>query len=181
MWKPKYSKPGLVAGKNTYRSEDFLFFWRHTGSRESCLSQWYPTPFTVDGICYNCAEQYMMAMKAAIFGDEKIREEIMASYDPMVIKKLGRRVGNFDPHVWDEKKHEVVRTANLAKFSQNQKLKDFLLGTGDRILVEASPYDRIWGIGLDADSPQATMPSRWPGENRLGFILMEVRDILRGR
>lgn len=168
-----------------YSKDDFVFFWGHTDRREAgigkqCLSQWYPSPFVADGICYNCAEQYMMAEKAYAFGDEKAWHEIMASYDPMAIKKLGRRVRNFNAYVWNIYSRDVVKTASLAKFTQNPKLKEYLLSTGDKILVEASPKDEIWGIGLSADSPDACFPRRWPGENRLGFILMEVRAIIRG-
>lgn len=123
----------------------------------------------------------MMAEKARIFDDPKACEEIMASYNPMDMKKLGRRVRNFNSYVWDLNCVDVVRMANLAKFSQNLKLKAFLLSTDDKILVEASPYDKIWGIGLSADDPDAIIPSRWPGENRLGFVLMEVREALRGK
>lgn len=169
-----------------YSREDFLFFWGHTDRKDSdvgkqWLSQWYPSPFVVDGVCYNCAEQYMMAEKAYAFGDEKVWHEIMAAYDPMSIKKLGRRVRNFNSYVWNIVNAEIVKQANIAKFSQNPKMKDFLLSTGDKILVEASPKDTIWGIGLSADSPEACQPKFWKGENRLGFILMEVRDILRGK
>ena len=163
-----------------YTREDFVFFWRHSGATEGCLSQWYPIPFVVVAVCYNCAEQYMMAEKARIFGDVKTLEQIMASYNPGDMKQLGRRVRNFNSYVWDANRSDVVMTASLAKFSQNPKLREFLLSTGDRILVEASPYDRIWGIGLAADAPDATVPARWHGDNRLGFILMEVRDMLRG-
>lgn len=184
-----------IKGKR-YSPEDFVFFWGHTdrtdagnhpnagnrpGVGRQCLSQWHPSPFVVDGLYYCCAEQFMMAEKACMFGDEKVWTEIMASHNPAAIKKLGRRVRNFNAYVWDRNNRDVVRKANLAKFSQNPKLRDFLLATGDRILVEASPYDTIWGIGLGADSPDACRPERWRGENRLGFILMDVRDSLRGK
>lgn len=164
-----------------YIKDDFVFFWGHTGAGKGCLSQWYPSPFVIGGVCYNCAEQYMMAEKARVFGDEKACEKIMASYNPMDMKKQGRRVRNFNSYVWDVNCRDVVVRANLAKFSQNPNLKEFLLSTGDRILVEASPYDTIWGIGLPADNPDAVNPARWRGENRLGFALMEVRDMLRGQ
>lgn len=163
-----------------YSKDDFLFFWGHTGTEKACLSQWYPSPFVIGGVCYNCAEQYMMAEKARVFGDAKTREDILASYNPMDMKKLGRRVRNFNSYVWDVNCADVVKRANLAKFSQNPKLKEFLLSTGDKIIAEASPNDKIWGIGLSADSPDAISPLRWPGENRLGFVLMEVREMFRG-
>lgn len=167
-------------GNKKYSKDDFLFFWGHTGTGKACLSQWYPSPFMIGGVCYNYTEQYMMAEKARIFGDEKACKEIMASYNPMEMKKLGRRVRNFNSYVWNVNSSEVVKRANLAKFSQNPKLKEFLLSTGDKILVEASPYDTIWGIGLPADASEAVKPSLWRSENRLGFVLMDVRHMLRG-
>lgn len=166
--------------------DDFVFFGGHADRRggdvgRQCLSQWYPSPFVVGNVCYNCAEQYMMAEKAYVFGDEKAWYEIMASYDPMTIKKLGRRVRNFNAYVWNANCYDIVKAANLAKFAQNPKLKDFLLATGDKIIVEASPNDTIWGIGFSADATEANQPKLWAGENRLGFILMEVRDMLKGK
>ena len=162
---------------------NFLFFWKHTDggdkSNNTCLSQWYASPFTVKGIYYNCAEQYMMAEKARIFGDEVTWQQIMESYSPHIMKKLGRRVKNFDNDVWSKSCVKIVKKGSLAKFTQNHELKKYLLSTGDKILVEASPFDTIWGIGLSADDPRACMPREWRGENLLGFILMEVRDILR--
>lgn len=162
-----------------YSEEDFVFFWRHTGDPVACFSQWYPCHFVVDGTRYNCAEQFMMAEKASVFNDKEIWAEIMASDDPSVIKKLGRRVRSFDSSIWNSHCIDIVRKGNVAKFGQNPKLREILLSTGDKILVEASPYDRIWGIGLDADEPGARSPKLWKGENRLGFILMEVREVLR--
>ena len=167
--------------KSTKSREDFVFFWRHIGYLEACFSQWYPSDFMIDGIRYNCAEQYMMAEKAAVFGDKAIWYEIMACDNPEVIKKLGRRVGNFSPELWDAICRDIVKRGNIAKFSQNPELKKIQLSTGDKIIAEASPYDRIWGIGLDADDPDACCPELWKGENRLGFILMEVRDILKSK
>lgn len=94
------------------------------------------------------------------------------------MKKLGRKVRNYDDVTWKEKRFDVVVKGNIAKFSQNEKLQNFLLSTGDKILVEASPKDTVWGIGLDESSPEAIQPSKWKGDNLLGFALMEVRDIL---
>lgn len=121
----------------------------------------------------------MMAEKARIFGDDDAWQQIMASHDPMTIKKLGRKVRNFNAYVWKKNCQEVVKRGNLAKFSQILELKEYLLGTGDKILVEASPKDTIWGIGLPEDAPEVCNPHLWQGENLLGFTLMEVRDMLR--
>ncbi len=178
----KYTRSGLMLAVDSFFYDDFVYFWKHEEKKgkitKACLSQWYSSTFVVDGITYNCAEQYMMAEKARIFGDEAIRSKILESSDPSVIKKLGRLVPNFDAEVWNEKSIEVVYNGNLHKFSQNKKLKDFLLSTGNSTLVEASPYDKIWGVGKGEDEADINIPHFWKGENRLGFILMEVREIL---
>ena len=175
----KYNKEQLLNQRLTLTRDDFVFFWGHEdrgkGLTKVCLSQWYQCPFVVEGQYYNCAEQYMMAEKARIFGDEEIRQQILAEYSQMAMKKLGRKV---DDEIWKEKRFDVVVKGNIAKFSQNEKLLDFLLSTGNNILVEASPKDTVWGIGLDESSPEAIQPRKWKGENLLGFALMEVRDIL---
>ena len=180
--KMKYNKEQLLNQRLTLTRDDFVFFWGHEDRRKGltkvCLSQWYQCPFVVEGQYYNCAEQYMMAEKARIFGDEEIRQQILAEYSQMAMKKLGRKVRNYDDEIWKEKRFDVVVKGNIAKFSQNEKLLDFLLSTDDKILVEASPKDTVWGIGLDESSPEAIQPRKWIGENLLGFALMEVRDIL---
>ena len=180
--KMKYNKEQLLNQRLTLNRDDFVFFWGHEdrgkGLTKVCLSQWYQCPFVVEGQYYNCAEQYMMAEKARIFGDEEIRQQILAEYSQMAMKKLGRKVRNYDDEIWKEKRFDVVVKGSIAKFSQNEKLLDFLLSTGNNILVEASPKDTVWGIGLDESSPEAIQPRKWKGENLLGFALMEVRDIL---
>ena len=181
----EYNRQNLINAAKTFVRDDFVFFWGHTDRQEetgkSCLSQWHMCSFTVEDVSYNCAEQYMMAEKARIFGDFDAWLHIMASYDPMTIKKLGRKVRNFNAYVWKKNCQEVVKRGNLAKFSQNPKLMEYLLGTGDKILVEASPKDKIWGIGLAEDAPEACNPRLWQGENLLGFTLMKVRDMLRAK
>ncbi len=161
----------------------YLFFWGNQPARngsvtKACLSQWWMANFVVAGITYRSAEHWMMAEKARLFNDERTREMILAAQSPAEAKKLGRQIQAFDPGLWEAKKTEIVRIGNLHKFSQHQDLLKFLLATNGRILVEASPVDTIWGIGLDADSPDAATPTRWQGPNLLGFILMEVRDQL---
>ena len=121
----------------------------------------------------------MMASKACLFNDEETLDHILKSSDPKEIKALGRQVKNFDKEAWDEAKYLIVLNGNYRKFTQNPALRDYLLSTGNRFLVEASPYDRIWGIGLAADDPRAMDSSQWQGENLLGFALMEVRDDIR--
>lgn len=121
----------------------------------------------------------MMACKAELFGDREIREQILGCSDPKQIKALGRKVRGFDQAVWDKFKYAIVLNGNWLKFSQNRPLREFLLSTGDSVLVEASPYDNIWGIRLSANLPEAQDPFKWRGQNQLGFALMEVRDELR--
>lgn len=162
---------------------DYLFFWGHQPSRDgsiikTCMSQWWPAPFTENGVIYKTAEHYMMAHKALLFGDEEIAARIVAKDSPKDVKDLGRQVRNFDPEKWDKHKYEIVRQGNLLKFSQNEALKQFLIQTTNKVLVEASPVDPVWGIGLAEDHENANNPAKWRGENLLGFALMEVRDNL---
>lgn len=161
---------------------EFLFFWGHTMKDEitkACFSQWFPFEFQENEIVYKTAEHYMMAGKAKLFNDYEVLEQILNAETPNQAKSLGRKVKNFDPKIWDEHKYEIVQQGNLLKFSQRGKFKEFLLSTNDKILVEASPYDTIWGIGMLETDPRAENPSQWNGENLLGFALMQVRDKLR--
>ncbi|MCG6156629.1 NADAR family protein [Rubinisphaera margarita] len=161
----------------------FLHFWGHQPRKtgvvdESCMSQWYPAGFNVEGILYPTAEHYMMAAKARLFDDRTTEQSILNSPHPGAAKKLGRQVSGFDEHLWEQSREQIVLDANRAKFSQHSLLLDFLLRTGARILVEASPHDRIWGIGLSARDAAAHDPLQWLGLNLLGFALMRVRDDL---
>ncbi|MFD0688253.1 NADAR family protein [Actinomadura fibrosa] len=155
----------------------FVFFWRDTG-RTGCLSQWHTSPFTVAGITYPTAEHYMMAGKARLFGDEEMAAAILDAGHPAEAKKLGGRVRGFDEETWAAHRFGIVVDGNMAKFSQHPELRSYLLSTGDRVLVEASPLDRIWGIGLAADDERAERVADWRGLNLLGFALMEVRERL---
>ncbi|WP_297996278.1 NADAR family protein, partial [uncultured Campylobacter sp.] len=165
---------------NSSEAHEFLFFYKPDGAAdESCLGQWQSSPFAVDADEYACAEQFMMASKAQIFGDEQTRAQIMQSCDAKQMKALGRQVRGFDERLWGEVRYSVVLSGNYYKFTQNPAMMRFLLATGDKILVEASPLDKIWGIGLGQQSENASRPSAWRGQNLLGFALMEVRDELR--
>lgn len=124
--------------KNNMKN-DFVFFWGGT------FSQWYPSKFTINNIEYNCAEQYMMAKKALLFRDKESYNKIMNSKDPSYQKQIGRKVKNFDVDKWNSKCREYVYEANYAKFTQNPKMLEELLSTGDKEIVEASPEDKIWG------------------------------------
>ncbi|MGW7464395.1 NADAR family protein [Streptomyces xantholiticus] len=163
----------------------YLHFWGHTARGDgtigaSCLSQWWPSPFEVDGVRYETAEHWMMASKARLFGDAEAERVALAARTPAEAKKAGRLVRGFDDAVWKRERFGVVRSGSVHKFGQDASLCDFLLATGDRVLVEASPMDRIWGIGLAADDERAQDPARWRGLNLLGFALMEAREELRG-
>jgi ribA/ribD-fused uncharacterized protein len=158
----------------------YLFFWGHTPGKsgqvgKECLSQWYPAVFVVDGVRYATAEHYMMAEKARLFEDEGVRERIVAAAHPSQAKSLGREVQGFTQSTWEQHRFDIVVQGNIAKFGQNPALKEFLLNTGNRILVEASPMDRIWGIGWSETDPQAQHPEQWRGLNLLGFALMAAR------
>lgn len=162
---------------------EIIYFWGHTPNPKkvtaACLSQWYDCYFEVEGVQYHTTEQYMMASKAKLFGDEEVCQEIMMAYHPHDYKKLGRKVRGFNPELWDARKYDIVVEGNKAKFGQNADIREFLLSTGDAILVEASPYDKIWGIGLDREAALKGTVEQWQGENLLGCALMEARDWLR--
>jgi ribA/ribD-fused uncharacterized protein len=161
-------------------SLEFVFFWGHSpshgGLTTSCFSQWYETPFTEDGVMYRTAEHYMMAEKAKLFGDADAYLQILAAPGPKAAKALGRKVRGFSEEVWREHRFEIVTRANRAKFGQHEDLRKFLVQTGSRVLVEASPYDQVWGIGLAREDARAKNPNQWRGLNLLGFALMKVRD-----
>ncbi|EZH73226.1 hypothetical protein ATO12_19675 [Aquimarina atlantica] len=180
----KYNLQNIQEQFNKGKKLKYLFFWGHTPNKDgsigkSCFSQWWESSFKVDNVNYKTAEHWMMAEKARLFNDIEIIEEIIKSSHPMEAKQLGRKVKNFDPKVWDEHKFEIVKQGNIYKFSQKNELKDFLLNTGKRIIVEASPRDRIWGIGMSENNEKAENPNLWRGQNLLGFALMEVRDELK--
>ena len=177
---PRYCREKL----HTPLSAPPVTFWGHQIRQDgkmgkSCLSQWWPASFRYSVERFSSAEQFMMAGKAALFADDEARSAILACDDPAQIKALGRTVRNFDPAIWDEVKYSVVLNGCWLKFSQNRALGEYLLSTGNRVLAEASPVDAVWGTGLAADEPAAENPACWPGENLLGFALMEVREELR--
>lgn len=166
-----------MAAMNTdekfYENENGVYF------KSGYPSQWFITPCVdTNGVAYNCCEQWMMHSKANYFGDLETAERIMATQDPKEQKKLGREVKNFNEYAWNTIADLVVYSANFAKFSQNDELKTLLLATGTKQIVECSPYDRIWGNGLDITTTLATPEKEWKGCNRLGKAIMRVRNNL---
>lgn len=158
----------------------YILFWGHQTKKDGhigkqCFSQWFPSPFVVEGVKYYTAEHYMMAEKAKLFKDVDTFEEIIHAKDPGKAKHLGRTIQNFSEAVWKKRRFDIVVSGNMAKFSQNPDLRDFLVNTGSRVLIEASPKDRIWGIGLAENDPESENPNLWRGLNLLGFALMQVR------
>jgi ribA/ribD-fused uncharacterized protein len=153
-------------------TDDFVFFWN------GIYSQWYPSKFIIAGITYGSCEQYMMAQKALYFKDMEAYEAIMVSTNPKEQKALGRGVKNFDTKSWNSVCREFVYQGNLAKFSQLPHFKSSLLATEDRELVEASPYDKIWGIGMGVEHRNIEDKSKWQGTNWLGEAIMRVRETL---
>ncbi|KAG2430108.1 hypothetical protein HXX76_010207 [Chlamydomonas incerta] len=152
------------------------------GSKNYMLSQWFDCKFSdpeQPGITFTSAEQFMMAGKARLFGDSATLALIMATQDPGSMKALGRQVAGFQPAVWDAAAVGLVVRGNFLKFGADPELREMLLGTGDALLVETAPDDRIWGIGLDEEAARATPESEWPGRNLLGKALVEARELLR--
>jgi ribA/ribD-fused uncharacterized protein len=156
--------------------ERFTFFWRAGNP----FSQWHPSEFTVNGVTYNCAEQYMMHQKALLFHDAAMAAQILAERSPAKQKKLGRRATNFNAHTWENQCLKIVHDGSVAKFTQNEELKRALLATAGTTLVEASPLDQIWGVGLAAEDPRILDRASWLGKNLLGQTLTQVREELIG-
>lgn len=153
--------------------EDFTLFW---GGE---FSQWYPSDFTIDKVSYNCAEQYMMHKKALFFGDFDNAINIMNTTNPQTQKAFGRQVRNFDADKWSNVAYDFVLKGNIEKFAQNPRLLEYLLSTEGTEIVEASPYDTIWGIGLGETDERAFDKSQWRGQNLLGKVLMETREFFK--
>ncbi|MGW3123294.1 NADAR family protein [Streptomyces sp. NPDC001107] len=178
------SREALVKAVREGEKVKYLHFWGHRARADgrvgqSCLSQWWPSPFTVDGVTYGTAEHWMMAAKARLFSDAEAERRILAAGHPSQAKKAGRLVRGFDEEIWERERFGIVVDGSVHKFAAHADLREFLVNTGDRVLVEASPVDRVWGIGLAADDEAAADPERWRGPNLLGFALMAARERLR--
>ena len=143
-------------------------------------SNWHPSPFVVDGINYNCVEQWMTSEKARVFGDEEVRAKILASPYPRAQKEFGRKVRGYVEATWVAARFDIVLAGTVQKYEQNQELLGLLLATSDNdIFVEASPFDTVWGIGLAINDPRAWDKKTWRGQNLLGNVLTEARRRLR--
>lgn len=162
----------------------YVCFWKPSpkhgqrGIGPECFSQWALSPFQIGAHTYRTAEHWMMAGKARLFGDDDRLNAILAAEHPSRVKRLGRRVTPFDDATWRAHRFDLVVEGNVAKFRQHPDMRAVLMATGDAVLVEASPLDRIWGIGATEDDPTAHDPTRWGGLNLLGFALMQARDVL---
>ena len=154
-------------------TDKHVFFWN------GIYSQWHLADMVIDGIEYNSCEQYMMHQKALLFNDETIAEDILNEKNPREQKKFGRQIKGFDKSIWDKNCMAIVYEGNYAKFTQNPELKEQLLATGDRVLVEASPLDNIWGIGMGENDENVDDPSFWLGLNLLGSAIMLVRNQIK--
>ena len=179
------SKEPLLQAIRRGETFDYVLFYGHQPRPDGqlgdgCFSQWWTSPFELDGHTYPTAEHWMMAAKARLFGDEETLAKILIASSPSAAKKLGRQVRGFDDARWKAARFDLVTRGNVAKFSSTPKLREHLLATGQTILVEAAPRDQIWGIGLSLDSPAARDPTKWRGLNLLGFALVRARGILRG-
>jgi len=179
-----YSNSWLLEQLTAQNTFEFLYFWGHRARQDgaiakTCLSQWWPQGFTDNDVHYPTAEHWMMVNKALTFSDEHAAKQILSDPDPRKAKAWGRKVKNYDNDRWAAVKYPIVIEGNVHKFNQNPKLKAFLLSTGSQILVEASPYDKQWGIGMNQQTAEQLHPRDWQGDNLLGWALMEVRDRLQ--
>ena len=177
-----FSRRALSSGGKREASEYVFFYGHASGGDLAVLSNFYqlPEPLVDDhGRLYPTTEHYMMHGKAVLFEDFQMADAILAASSALEAKKLGRKVRDFDDKVWRSNSLQIVIDGLTLKFDQCKHARDVLLGTRDRILVEAAPRDRIWGIGMGRNNDHRLNPNTWRGENLLGEALMEVRSKLQ--
>ena len=173
-------KNGVIRDKLTVagRQVDAVYFHK-PDEPDGYLSNWYPSPFTLDGVQFSSAEQCIMYQKCMIFGDHQCAEKILATDDTKLQQALGREAKGYISDVWVGIRQIILRRALLAKFTQNEDLKKKLLDTGDCWLVECARTDKIWACGIRLDDDRRFDAANWRGQNILGFTLMDVREMLR--
>lgn len=172
MTRDEYSRTASGRRARLTVKGGIAFFWGQWPSN------WEPSPFVLNGVRYSCVEQWMMAEKARLFGDEASRRAILKARSPARQKALGRTVRGFDERTWSWHRYRIVLLGTVAKYEQNPELRRLLFGTGDLTIVEASPEDPIWGIGMGSGDPNVLDRRRW-GLNLLGKAIMEARALLR--
>lgn len=178
-----YTTPWLLAQLAVGKTYEYIYFWGHrpdpNGITKACLSQWYAAGFEHEGRYFPTAEHWMMYHKALVAGDQESARAVLVEPSARAVKAIGRKVKNYDDKLWATRKYPIVIEGNVMKFGGSRKLRDYLLGTGDAILVEASPYDDQWGIGMGIDEARRLDdPAQWRGTNLLGWALMEARERL---
>ncbi len=154
--------------------ESTIAFW----GKDSYLSNHHPAVFSVQGQEFSSMEQYLMHAKAMLFRDDTSADKILQTKDCVQQKQYGKQVKGFDRQKWELSATAIAKTGLLAKFSADQSLKERLLATKGKTLVEASPHDTFWGIGMNLHNPAIADQARWKGLNKLGTVLEEVRDEL---
>jgi ribA/ribD-fused uncharacterized protein len=164
------------------KKQEYIYFWKPSENPYGGFSNWSNHSYQdTSGKTISNSEIGLMLAKLELFdsSNSKLRHLILESTNPAFTKKLGRQIKNFNQTIWDQKKFQIMVDILILKFSQNQDLKILLLSTNDSFIVEASPYDNIWGIGLNKFDAMKIKMDDWPGENLLGKALMQVREILR--
>lgn len=156
-------------------TEKYVFFWETA----DIYSNWYPARFRFEGHTFTNSEQAMMYEKAKLMGDTASMGKILKTTNPKKVKQLGREIKPWNEKLWEKNRLPIMTKICLVKFRANPVLKQELLNTGDKIIVEASPYDIIWGIGMRDDDDGVENPKKWKGLNLLGKALMAVREQLK--
>lgn len=160
--------------------EEVIPFYGHTEpSKTAYMSNFYPSPFKIRGILYATSEHFFMAQKALLFKDNEMFAAIIESNEPGEAKKYGRKVKNYHDGFWSACRLAAMNMALLHKFREHRSLREKLLATGNSVLVEASPYDGVWGVKMYSNDPDIGDPDKWKGQNLLGTSLMQVREVLR--